>query len=583
MLRLTTAALLFSGAYALSVSNSSGRNNSAVTSPGDHYVYASDFASGTFRITEPGKYVLYQNVEFEPSGSGVTETLFPDKNSKKYPQFGGYFLGFFAAITVEADDVEIDCKGHEIKMSEKFHKHQRFFSIIELGSKPFISGQGPPQFSSYITSPGAVKSAKNVVISNCKLGRSSHHGIHGNNNDGVTLRNVEVKDFEVGGISLNGAKNVDIEDADIGPSLGNTFRASLSQAIFLDHLANSLLPQHLDLNIYATTTTVVLQQKTVTVKSVFERLREQLRKFLAHGDGDLAHVFGSGNELPDGSAVYGIMLHTVGAAVADFGAGCAIGEEADAMVGPAKIKNVRIHDLKLAVDQVTRTVIGDGPQVMGPAGDVIQLPQIWNKDTYAYVGNPLSDAQVALAVLKDAVSSWKAAQPITWSEAKYYFGNVNVPMEVQDWAGGKLSSNEAFKDSLVKEKAFKCDGDAMTHHNKGAVGLRLEFQDGLDISNVKIESLMNVGKKDAEPYCDAQQYIGNDVRGVHLTHCKGFNKDQVEVVEASLNAPNGAVIPIAMIQLDRTSHVSRQQMGRRLRRAPSASTGGMLADDMSPL
>jgi len=579
MLGLTTAALLFSGAFALAINNNSAGvtaiNN---TSPGDHYVYASDFDSGTFRITEPGKYVLYQDVTFEPSGSGVTETLFPEKNSKKYPQFGGYFLGFFAAITVEADDVEIDCKGHEIKMSEKFHKFQRFFSIIELGSKPFISGQGPPQFSSYITSPGAVKSAKNIKISNCKLGRTSHHGIHGNNNEGVTIKDVTIKDFEVGGISLNGGKNVHIENADIGPSLGNTFRASLSQAIFLDHLSNSLLPQHLDLNMYAHTTTVTLRGQSVTVKSVFEKLREQLRKFLMNGDGDLAHVFGSGNELPDGSAVYGLMLHTVGAAVADFGAGCAIGEEADAMVGPATIKNVHIHDLKLNVDQVTRTVIGDGPQVMGPAGDVINIPQLWNKDTYAYVGNPMSDAQVALAVLKDNVQSWKAAQPITWSEAKYYFGNVNVPMQVQDWAAGKISSNKEFKEFLVQEKAFKCDGDAMTHHNKGAVGLRLEFQDALDISDVKIEGLINVGKMDAEPYCSVSGYLGNDVRGVAITHCDSFKEDSVDVVAASLNAPNGATFPIALIQ---KSHVLRHQTGRRLR-AHTAPAGGMLADDMSP-
>jgi hypothetical protein len=476
--------------------------------------------------------------------------------------------------------VEIDCKGKEIKMSEKFHKHQRYFSIIELGSKPFISGQGPPQFSSYITSPGMVKSANNVKISNCKLGLSSHHGIHGNDNHGVTLRDVKVADFEVGGISLNGATKVHIEDVDIGPSLSNTFRASLSQAIFVDHLGNTLLSMHPDLRQYSQTTFVTLRGERKTVSTVMKTLRKDLRTFLASGDGDLAPVFGSGNELPDGSAMYGLLLHMRGAAVGDFGSGCGEGQDADdVMVGPANLKNVRIHDLKLAADQVTRVVIGDGPQLMGPAGDVFQLTQLWDKENYAYVGNPLSDAQVALAALKDAVSEWSVVQPITWADAQYYFGKVNLPKDVQDWAAGRLSSSEveAWRASLMKEGAFKCDGDAMSHHNKGVVGLRLEFQDEVEAANVKIESLINVGKTDAAPYCRARNYKGNNVLGLHVSHCKNLQKAGIEVVEGSLNAPNGAATATSLIEISQ----------RRLRRAaratsrPTALVGGMLADDMT--
>lgn len=47
---------------------------------------------------------------------------------------------------------------------------------------------------------------------------TSHHAIFGNNVDGLRIIDINMKDFEVGGISLNGAKNVIIENCDIGPS-----------------------------------------------------------------------------------------------------------------------------------------------------------------------------------------------------------------------------------------------------------------------------------------------------------------------------------------------------------------------------
>lgn len=49
--------------------------------------------------------------------------------------------------------------------------------------------------------------AKNVkILGPGKLGLSSHHGIHGNENVNVEINQVEFEDFEVAAISLN---NVD--------------------------------------------------------------------------------------------------------------------------------------------------------------------------------------------------------------------------------------------------------------------------------------------------------------------------------------------------------------------------------------
>merc|ERR1719473_1451526 len=132
------------------------------------------FKEGSYIIDAPGVYELTEDVSFFPetilsSGVSSNDVSFPDPTSEKYPQLGGYYLGFFAAISITADNVTLDCKGNTIKMSERFHKRQRFFANIELGSKPFISGAGPPQFASAFLGSAPVVVPNNVVIQNCKL------------------------------------------------------------------------------------------------------------------------------------------------------------------------------------------------------------------------------------------------------------------------------------------------------------------------------------------------------------------------------------------------------------------------------
>mmetsp|Transcript_111722 Transcript_111722/g.326705 ORF Transcript_111722/g.326705 Transcript_111722/m.326705 type:complete len:593 (-) Transcript_111722:106-1884(-) len=549
------------------------------------YLYASDFEGGTYRITEPGKYMLYQDISFEPQGPEVTETLFPKADSTKYPQLEGYFLGFFAAIAVEADNVEIDCKGHEIKMSERFHKHQRFFSIIELGSKPFKAGQGPPQFSSYITSPGPVRAPNNVHIHDCTLGLSSHHGIHGHATKGLKLANLTIHDFEVGGVSLNGASEVELNHLDVGPSLGNTFTAQLSQAIFLDHLANSILPRHDGLRDYVSSAIVKLRGEQKTAKEVFNKLRLDLRELLRSGSGPLKEITGDGSLLPDGSAVYGVLLHRTGVAIGDFGA-CPSFETPDQhMVADIHIKDVQIHDLRLDAEQVTKTV-ADGKQFMGPAGDVFEITNVWDAShAFKYVGNPLSDAQIAMGALLDSVGSYQMLHPLTWADAKYYFGNVNIPAQVQSWAAGDLSDADtvAWADSLQvggDNGKFQCDGDAMSHHNKGVVGMRLGFQEDVVIEDVSIKNLQNVGNHDAK-FCQVSDYKGGDVRGLHLSHVKNMQETNLHIDDSSLHSAHGNVMTISttgevsLLQED-TRHASLGRVKRRWGQATSFD--GMLSN-----
>ena len=150
-----------------------------------------DFTEGTVRITKPGIYILKENIIFNPNQSN---DFFPRMNQlEKFPMgnSGPFHLGFFAAITVESDNVMIDLNGKTIKQSALHNIEQRFYAHIELASSPFIPNQGPGDFGKTIKIP------KNVCIMNGTLGLSSHHGIHGNKMENVVIHNVVFKDFEV--------------------------------------------------------------------------------------------------------------------------------------------------------------------------------------------------------------------------------------------------------------------------------------------------------------------------------------------------------------------------------------------------
>merc|ERR1719229_2018478 len=98
-----------------------------------------------------------------------------------------------------------------MRMSKVFHHQQRWFSVIEVGSKAFISGQGPANFGPYMVY------ANNVVIKNGIVGRSSHHGIHANGFENLTIQDVIIRDFEVAGMAMNGFIGLTLKNIEVGP------------------------------------------------------------------------------------------------------------------------------------------------------------------------------------------------------------------------------------------------------------------------------------------------------------------------------------------------------------------------------
>jgi hypothetical protein len=139
------------------------------------------------------------------------EPEFTNENSHYDPN--QYSMGFFAAIAITTSNVTLYLNGFTIEQSAKHALLQRFFAVIELASSPFIHGAGPAQFTSQSND---FSSASNIkILGPGTIGRSSHHGIHGNENDQVMINGVTFIDFEVAAVSINNANVLTIKNCDI--------------------------------------------------------------------------------------------------------------------------------------------------------------------------------------------------------------------------------------------------------------------------------------------------------------------------------------------------------------------------------
>lgn len=166
---------------------------------------------GTKRITDPGIYKLCEDISFAPgkpdlltSDEEIAHAFDPISFGNDYDS-NEFSLGFFAALSIAGDDVILFLNGHTIQQDPSHALLQRFFAVIELASAPFIPKAGPANFVS--DEDRGLVSAKNFILKGPgTVGLSSHHGIHGNNNENVEISNVVFRDFEVAAVSLNNVK-----------------------------------------------------------------------------------------------------------------------------------------------------------------------------------------------------------------------------------------------------------------------------------------------------------------------------------------------------------------------------------------
>lgn len=430
---------------------------------GVQYIYQKYFNDGTYKITKPGYYKLFENIVFHPN----PDNEFKPKSTQKelYPTMGAYVLGFFAVITIETSNVTLDLNGYDISVSEEFNQHQRFASIIELGNSPFNTKQGPANFGELNTAP------ENIKIMNGSIGRSPHHGIRGNNNKYLILRNISFQDFEVAAISLHGCCNTLIEDININGINKKVFSLSqYSQCLFIMPFLERLLK--IDEN-------YTFNNKTV--REIYDDMNNEIKNYknyvFNHKEYD--GFFKNKELLPDGN-VYGILLHTKGVAVGDM-----LEERTEDSIGNENIvlRNINIKNLISQSIQIKGLKNGKrslepsyiGKFITGPVGDVLKINKIMDESN-TYSGDCLSDGQFLLAKRK-----------LEFPDEKY--GRVSITKQLIDWAETKQNFNDL---NLYMVN----DHDSMGHVMKGNHGILVSCGKNIFLTNIKIQNVENYGDDD---------------------------------------------------------------------------------------
>eukprot|EP01083_Nonionella_stella_P067950 180063_1 len=461
-----------------------------------------DFDDGTVRLKNNNKkYCLGEDIIFNPmQNTGNTpssnnpnapfESCFPiDGNA--FPgcvslSNGAYAMGFFAAITIEADDIELDLSNHEIKMSKTFYIQQRFFSIIEIGPSPHHTNEGVANFG---PNNGIIE---NTYIHDGILGLSAHSGIHGINAQNTTIENLRVYDFETAGVQFNGFDGIKMNNLIIGPSSTQVKPCGYySNGKFLSYALQKLIDILEHPSTEPVDTTIIFAGgRSKDIKEIYNDLITSLniayRYFIDENtiedtSNELYDIsidlYSNPLEIPDGASIFGISFNG------------AHGENVE-------MSNIKISDIKLNVNEIPAPYFDQciDPQtnirqiLKGPFGDVMDLRRMVGEfrdgqvidlgddiTQLGYVGNPLSDAQIALGLFGEAYGVGYGIQGQN---------DVFLKWALDEYEGESFST-------LPSCTSFTCNGDIMFHTAKGIMGVRIDNIDDVRIENIMIKKLLN--------------------------------------------------------------------------------------------
>lgn len=248
-------------------------------------LYQTDFKNGTYNITQPGRYILAEDIVFD-FGETTTKT-------------SATRLGYFSGICIQCSGVLLEGNGHTLQMSESFWRRQRFFAHIQLNAAPFANSEGPVDFGN--------DTARNnsIVIATIQFGLTSHHGILGNSATSLSLIDLKFKDFEVAAISTNGCDFIYTRNVFVENNLKVVpYSARFSQAINLLRLYDDAITQK---RVFSTE----IQEWASTIRLLVEQQKQNATPL---------PIFANQNvhQLPDCGVLYGINMHTKGIAVNAF-------------------------------------------------------------------------------------------------------------------------------------------------------------------------------------------------------------------------------------------------------------------------
>lgn len=476
-------------------------------------LYNNDFKDGTVRIKSSINVLFAEDIVFDPSGYDGSNSTYDPSKSKNYSEYSdnAYHLGFFAALAVEADNVDIDLNGKKFSQSDKHRMHQRFIALIELGSQPFIVGQGPGNFGTTAMFPSTVN------IRNGILGSSAHHGIHGNNNDSVVIENIVFEDFEVAAIALNAATNCTINFCHMRINSSTVFvNALFSASIFASKFCHKILNNTaIKAESRKKITSVLRKLDTVNSYVVSYNCVDKV-KFMAgiHGLAQDAELFFNKNLDIDGN-IYGIILHDQGVAIGPF-----LNKKPDTFkTANNTIRNVVIENMSATVDEVVGLTKTDNDNSYSKgafndfSGSIMDF-DLMTDGSGRYKENILSAVQLLVADLINPESPNKDNAIIAMHDAGE-IGITNIPGYISDWAKNGTKLNDVIKQNSLK-KTFM--NDSMNHKNKGVMGLRISGASNTIIEKVCIKNIHNNGEQ-TKYLSHANEYTGHHTYAVHVSAC----------------------------------------------------------------
>ena len=479
----------------------------------------SNFTNGTVRITKPGIYILQENIAFEPNPNNDFMPTYQQIASGQYPvgTAGAYHLGFFAAITVEANGVILDLNGKTIQQTKLHNLQQRFYANIEIASAPFIPNQGPGDFSN----PSNFVAGEKVLIKNGVLARSSHHGIHGNKMKDIIIQNLSTKEFEVAGIALNGAINSILDNIIIdSTSLDIRVLSTYSQARFIRSFLKTVKTNY-------PTTTIGVKSVDTIIDELNTGLEEAKNAVMAGNTP--SNMFGN-NNFADGydGNVYGLVLNVNGVVINGFietRPSSAIGNQ-DIYLQDITIKNIISRPVEIIALNATPASGGAyaGSRQAGPVGDVLEIENITDTDR-TYKENILANAQLIIAKNNDPK-----------------LGTTNIEMPIVNWAenntdlSGVMDANNYY---YVK------GGDSMGHTMKGNIGLFVSAGENIRVNKFTIDTITSKGSAVGPDASGV--YQGGNSRGVIVTGSANIDLDSSVITNVTTENSNATAQDIQVL------------------------------------
>ena len=505
-----------------------------------------DFSNGTYRITEPGYYLLKENIIFNPNCPNFfsKNSLLDQENSegnddedldwlpKKIQKENEYkhssfILGFYSAINIESDNVIIDLNGFKISQHPLHALQQRFFQVIQLNNSPFIENQGP---SGTFSKSGFYR-PENIIIKNGTIGLTSHYAIHGNDNKKVILENLIIEEFETGGIALNNIDDIVINNVTIQnsrrdvPVLGNYSvlrntkilynnceRENMESTYFSNTKAIDIFKNILKLERRIINNYIMNDFKSISHGYIKDDLEEEITKNFLNKTG-----------IPDGSVLTGIQITPKGVAIHSFE------KNSDTKTNPCCRKNSAENNafekysqnIFLNNIEITNLIIKpieiiqvkyEGNIINGAFGDVINMLTIIDNKGY-YNDSYLNNCICCLA-------------KIIKNEKNPIITTLNIPEWMEEWVESKKKFEKYKKNiEIVYGK------DIMSHTMKGCLGIRIGGTNKINFNNIRINEIYNIGN--------------NSLKDIYFKNQKKISA--VTNIEKQIGIKYAGIISIGMI------------------------------------